>query len=431
VIATTVAVAAVAHAMIDGLSWEAAFVLGAIVSPTDPVAAVQIAQRVRAPRRLVTIVEGESLINDATGLIVYKFAVAAAVTGTFSLGDAAFEFFYSAAGGVAIGLATGWVVAQLRRRLDDPPTEIAVSLLTPYFAYLPAEAFELSAVLAAVTSGLYLGWHSPQLITPATRIQAFAFWEILVFSMNAVLFVLVGLQLHAALDALDERSAGELLLYGGGISVAVTATRFLLIFPFSYIPSRLSERLRRRQPPPNPRVVALLGWSGMRGSVSLAAALALPAGLADRDLIVFCAFAVILFTVVGQGLTLGPLIERARVFDDEESVAEQESEARLRAAQAALARLDELEGEEWVREETLQRMRAFYDYRARRFESHLDAEDDGEIERRSQAYQRLRRKILEAERSEIIRLRNRGLITDEIMRRVERDLDLEDARLEI
>lgn len=430
VIATTCVVAVVAHHVV-GLSWEAAFVLGAIVSPTDPVAAVEVAQRVRAPRRLVTIVEGESLINDATGLIAYKFAVAAAVTGTFSLGDAAFEFAYSVAGGVAIGLAVGWGVAQVRRRLDDPPTEIAISLLTPYLAYLPAEAFELSAVIAAVVSGLYLGWRSPQLITPSTRIQAVAFWEILVFSLNAVLFVLVGLQLNAALEALEARPAGELALYGLIVSVAVTATRLAWIFPFTYLPRRLSRRVRERDAAPDPRVIGLLGWSGLRGSVSLAAALALPADLADRDLIVFCAFSVIVVTVVGQGLTLGMLIERARVFDDEESVAEQESRARMKAARAALARLDEIDGADWVRAETVERMRGIYRFRIRRFEAHLDDEDDGEIERGSQAYQRLRRKVLEAEREEIIRLRNRGAITDEIMRRVERDLDLEDARLEI
>ncbi|HYF27307.1 MAG TPA: Na+/H+ antiporter [Baekduia sp.] len=428
VTATTVSVAAVAHWVI-GMPWEAAFVLGAIVSPTDPVAAVQIAQRVRAPRRLITIVEGESLINDSTGLIVYKFAVAAAATGAFSLGDAVLEFLWSAAAGVAIGLAVGWLVEQVRLRLDDPPVEIAISLLTPYVAYLPAEALGVSAVLAAVVSGLLLGWNSPRLITPQTRIQAFSFWEILVFALNAVLFVLVGTQVHAALDALQERPAEELVLYGLVVSATVTATRLALVFPWSSLLPRVpTER--------DPRFAALLGWSGMRGAVSLAAALAVPleteagAPFPERDLIVFCAFTVIFVTVVAQGLTLGPLVGRLRLFDDEETVAEQEASARIRAAQAALQRLDELAGEAWVRPETHGRMRALYDFRVRRFEALLDAEDDGDLERGSQAYQRLRRQVLEAERAEIIRLRNRGLITDEIMRRIERDLDLEHARLE-
>ncbi len=432
---TMVAVAAIAHAVM-GMSWEAAFVLGAVISPTDPIAAVQIAQRVRAPRRLVTIIEGESLINDATGLIAYKFAVAAAATGAFSLGDALFEFAYSAVAGVAIGLAVAWLVAQIRGRLDDAPVEIAISLLTPYVAYLPAEALGVSAVLAAVTSGLYLGFNSPRLITPQTRIQAYAFWEILVYGLNAVLFVLVGTQVRAALEALDGRSAGELAVFALVTWAAVTATRMLFVFPWTYLRRRL-RLFAERTPPPDPKVVALLGWSGMRGSVSLAAALAVPlqtqsgAPFPDRDLIIFCTFAVIFFTVVVQGLTLGPLIERARVFDDEETVAEQESHARLRAAHAALERLDELGDAEWVRDETLERMRSLYDFRRRRFEARLDDADDGAIERGSQAYQRLRREILEAERGEIIRLRNRGAITDDTMRRIERDLDLEDARLEV
>lgn len=436
VTATMVAVAVVAHELIDGMSWPTAFVLGAVVSPTDPVAVGEIAARVRAPRRLVTIAEGESLVNDATGLVAYKFAVAAVLTGTFSLGDAFLEFVLGAAGGVAIGLLVGRVIAMVRKALDDPPTEIAISLITPYLAYLPAEALGLSAVLAAVTSGLYLGWRSPELITPATRIQAFAFWEVLQFALNAVLFVLIGLQLHTALDALEEHSAGELALYAAVVAATVMVIRLVWIFPFAYLP-RLSRRIRESRAAPNPKVVGLLGWTGMRGAVSLAAALAIPlqtdagAPFPDRELIIFLAYAVIVTTVVLQGLTLPPLIGAARVYDDEETVAEQEAQARAAAAEAALKRLDELAGEDWVREETHDRMRSFYEFRKRRYQAQLDEGDDGELERGSLAYQQLRRKVLEAERAEMIRLRNRGAITDDTMRKIERDLDLEDARLEI
>jgi CPA1 family monovalent cation:H+ antiporter len=436
VTATMVTVAVVAHLLVDDMSWSAAFVLGAIVSPTDPVAAVEIAVRVRAPRSLVTIVEGESLVNDSTGLIAYKFAVAAAVSGAFSLPDALLEFVLGAAGGVAIGLAVGLAIAELRRRLDDAPTEIAVSLLTPYFAYLPAEAIGASAVLAAVTAGLYLGWRSPELITPSTRIQAVGFWEILVFSLNAVLFVLVGLHLPSVLDGLVGYSTLELTWWAALVCGTVILTRFAWIFPLTYLPRLLVAR-HAREPAPDPRLAGLIGWSGMRGAVSLAAALAVPlhtdsgAPFPQRDLIVFLAYSVILVTVVGQGLTLGRLIAWAGLYDDEETTAEQEARARIAAASAALSRLDDLADEDWVRAETHERMRALYDYRIRRFESQLDEEDDGEIEQGSQAYQRLRRTVLEAERAEIIRQRNRGLITDDIMRRIERDLDLEDARLEI
>jgi Na+/H+ antiporter len=439
VTATTVTVAVVAHAFVDDLSWSAAFVLGAIVSPTDPVAATEIAVRSRAPRRLITIVEGESLINDATGLIAYKFAVAAVLSGSFSLAAAFGDFLLSAAVGIAIGLVVGFTVAELRRRLDDPPTEIAVSLLTPYVAYLPADALGVSAVLAAVTAGLYLGWRSPDLLKPSTRIQIVGFWELLNFALNAVLFVLVGLQLRTVLNGLQGYSAWHLAGYAALVVLTVIATRMLWVFPFNIVARLLVRRLPRRRsdPPPDLRLTGLLGWSGMRGSVSLAAALAIPlttdAGdpFPGRDLIIFLAYSVILVTVVGQGLTLGRLIEWAGVYDDEETTAEQEARARIAAANAALERLDGLRHEDWVREETQNRMRALYEFRIRRFEAQVDDEDDGDIEEGSQAYQRLRRKVLDAERAEVIRQRNRGAITDDIMRRLERDLDLEDARLEI
>ncbi|MBI5106322.1 MAG: Na+/H+ antiporter [Solirubrobacterales bacterium] len=433
---TMCSVAVVAHAVIPDMSWEAAFVLGAVVSPTDPVAAVEIATRVRAPRRLITIVEGESLINDSTGLIAYKFAVAAAASGAFSLSEALGEFVLSAVAGVGIGLAVGYGIRLLRRSLDDAPTEIAISLITPYLAYLPAEVLGVSAVLAAVVSGLYLGWYSPELVTPSTRIQAYAFWEVFVFALNATLFVLIGIQLHVALEALQDRSAADLAIYGAAITAAVMLTRLLFVFPLDWIGQRIPTRGEPDRDH-DPRLVGLIGWTGMRGAVSLAAALAIPletdagAPFPDRDLIIFLAWTVIAVTIILPGLTLPKLIEVAGVYDDEETVAEQEARARIAAADAALARLDELGGEDWVRDETHARMRGAYDFRKRRFEARLDDGDDGQIEQGSQAYQRLRREVLQAERAEIVRQRNRGLITDEIMRRIERDLDLEDARLEI
>jgi CPA1 family monovalent cation:H+ antiporter len=438
VAATTITVAVVAHEVV-GLPWAAAFVLGAVVSPTDPVAATEIAVRSHAPRRLVTIVEGESLINDSTGLIAYKFAVAAVVSGMFSLPGALGDFVLSAVGGVAIGVFVGWLVAMLRARLDDAPTETAVSLLTPYMAYLPAEALGVSAVLAAVSAGLYLGWRSPDLVTPSTRIQITGFWELLIFGLNAALFVLIGLQLRTVIDGLDGYSAWELTGYAAVVAVTVVATRMAWLFPFNLVSRLLVRRVPRlgSDAPPDLWLTALLGWSGMRGAVSLAVALAIPlqtdAGepFPGRDLIIFLAYSVILATVVGQGLTLGKLIEIAGVYDDDETVAEQEARARIAASHAAILRLDELADEEWVRDESADRMRRAYEFRIRRFESRLDEEDDGEIEEGSQAYQRLRRKVLEAERAEIVRARNRGDITDDIMRRIERDIDLEDARLEI
>jgi monovalent cation/hydrogen antiporter len=437
VIATTFGVAAIAHAVIDDLSWKAAIVLGAIVSPTDPIAATSIARRLNVPRRVVTIVEGESLVNDATALIAYKFAVAAVVAGTFSASDAALEFFGKAAGGIAIGLAIGWVVAQVRRRLDDAPVEIALSLLTAYFAYLPAEALGVSGVLAAVTVGVYLGWLAPALVTsPTTRLQSQAVWEILVFVVNAFLFALLGLQFQALVERLDGYDASTLVGYGALVAGAVIALRILWVFPATYVPRLLFRRIRERDPYPPWQAPVVIAWTGMRGAVSLAAALALPlttdagAAFPARDLIVFLTFCVILVTLVLQGLTLPALIRMLRVEVDDAAAVE-ELKARKHAAKAAISRIDELTVEEWVRDDTADRMRRLYDYRLRRFAARFDDGDDGALEEQSLSYQRLRREALDAERSAVYELRNRGVINDEVMNRVVRDLDLEDTRLEI
>jgi CPA1 family monovalent cation:H+ antiporter len=359
--------------------------------------------------------------------------VVAAVSGSFSLLDASATFVFNAIAGVAIGLAVGWLVAQVRSRIEDAPTEITISIFTPFFAYLPAEALEVSAVLAAVSAGIYLGWNSPRLISPATRIEAFAVWNVLVFLVNAALFTLVGLQLPSVLENLDGRGTGELVGWAVAVSLAVMATRFLWIFPLTY----LSGVLGKQSPPW--RNIVVLGWTGMRGAVSLAAALAVPltvdggAAFPDRDLIIFLTYAVILSTLVLQGLTLPALIRRLGVSGEDGDARYWESKARLLAADAALGRIEELRDEDWVRSETADRVRQLYEYRRRRFASRF-AEDDGEsmeIEARSVSYQRLVREILEAQRRRVVELRNEGRINDEIMRRIERDLDLEDNRLEV
>ncbi|MGH2978966.1 MAG: Na+/H+ antiporter [Solirubrobacterales bacterium] len=433
---TMLGVAVVAHAFIDGLSWGAAFVLGAVVSPTDPIAATSIARRLGVPRRVVTIVEGESLVNDATALVLYRFAVAAVLTGTFSFWEAAGEFVLSVVGGLAIGLAVGWIVAWIRRRLDDPPTEIAVSLMTAYLAYLPAVALDVSGVVAAVTVGIYMGWHTPELVTPTVRLQGFAVWEVLVFVLNALVFTLLGLQFESVIDGIEGESAATLLAYGLLTSVSVVVIRLLWVFPLTYLPRRLLGKVRRQDPGSPWHEPLLVGWSGMRGAVSLAAALAIPletdagAPFPDRDLIIFLTFCVILFTLVLQGLSLPPLIRRLPIPDDPEPDHE-ENHARLRAAQAALARLDELASEDWARDDTVERLRTTHRYRKRRFAERHHGEGDGEIEERSRNYQRIQRELLEAQRAAVIELRRQGVISDQVMRRIERDLDLEDSRLEI
>jgi Na+/H+ antiporter len=435
VLATTVAVAAAAHEFI-GLSWPAAFVLGAIVSPTDPIAATSIARRLGIPRRIVAIVEGESLINDGTALVAYRFAVAAVVTGSFSLWEAGFRFLLAVVGGIAIGLAVGYLVRQVRRRLDNPPVEITIALMTGYFAYLPAEVLGVSGVLAAVTVGVYVGWHAPELSSPQQRLQGMAVFEIVVFLLNALLFVLIGLQLPAIVDRLGGTPGATLIGYATLVTGAVVATRFLFVFAAAYAPRALSRSLRERDPFPPWQYPAAVSWMGMRGAVSLAAALALPevtdAGtpFAGRDLVIFLTFCVILGTLVLQGLSL-PVVIRALGLEEDEAEAREEAKARLYAAKAALARIDELAGEDWVRDDTAERLRGLYSFRLARFQARFDERDDGDLDERSAAYQRLRRELLNAERQAVVELRRAGRIDDAVMHRIDRDLDLEDARLEI
>ncbi len=435
VLTTIVVVAVVAHAAI-GMSWAAAFVLGAVVSPTDPLAATSISRRLGVPRRLVVIIEGESLVNDATALVALRVAVVAAVSGTFSAWHAGLEFVGVVAGGLAVGLAVGYVVRQARKRIDDPPVEVTISLLTGYFAFIPADLLHVSGVIAVVTAGVYLGWHTPELTTPDTRILGDSMWEITTFVLNALLFVLLGLQLPVILDALQGEPAGKLLWWAALIGGTVIVARILWVFPATYLPRFLSSRLRERDPYPRWQAPALLSWMGMRGAVSLAAALAVPlttdAGTAfpDRELIVYLAFAVVIATLVIQGLTL-PGVIRVLGLEDDGLSEKEETKARIHAAEAALQRLEELAGEDWVNDDTAERLRGAYGFRRRRFVARFDSDDDGAVEQRSLSYQRLRAELLEAERAAVLDLRREGRISDEVMRRLERDLDLEVARLDI
>ncbi|HEX2105312.1 MAG TPA: Na+/H+ antiporter [Solirubrobacteraceae bacterium] len=430
VVATAAAVAVTVHALVDGLPWAACFAMGAIVAPTDPVAATAIARRFDVPRRTINVLEGESLVNDASALVLYRIAVGAIGGGTFSLLEAGLEFVLSAAGGAAIGLVVARVIAEIRRRLDDPPVEITISLLSGYAAYVPAEALHVSGVIAAVSAGVAIGWWAPGISSPQMRQQGAAVWSMLTFLLNALLFVLIGLQLPAILDGLSGQSPWYLLGLAAVVSAVVTGTRVAWVLTTPHIvraldrrPSQVARRAGWRQ-----RMV--LAWSGMRGAVSLAAALALPADTPQRDLLVFLTFAVIFATLVLQGLTLPAVIRRLGVRGDD-SEQREELRARLVATQAALARLDELAAEEWTRDETAERMVALYEYRRRRLKARAGKIEDDGYEDRSQAYQRMVREVLEAQRAAVVGLRNQGVISNDVMHRIERELDLEDQRLEI
>ncbi len=449
VLMTTVVVAAVVHSVI-GLPWAAAFVLGAIVSPTDAIAATAVAQRLGVPRRIVTVLEGESLVNDATGIVAYRIAVAAVVTGAFSVWEAGLQFVVGAAGGVAAGLVIGWLVIWARRHLaDDPSVQNTVSLLTPFIAYLVAEELpayvwhglglpgelHFSGVLAVVTTGLYLGRKGPYIISSGTRLQGYATWELITFLLNGLIFVLIGLQLRNVVEGLSEYTPGELALYAVLVSLTVILVRMLWVFPATYLPRMAIRAIRERDPSPPWRNVSVIAWTGMRGVISLAAALALPLTVAGgdpfvwRDLIIFLTFCVILATLVVQGLSL-PAVIRALGLEDDRIGEKEETHGRIRIAEAALERLEELAEEDWVREDTAERMRGFYNYRRNRFASRVDGDPDG-VEERSAAYQRLMAELLGAQRRTLVRLRDEGKIGDEAMHRIERDLDLEESRLEV
>jgi Na+/H+ antiporter len=437
VLFTTAAIALIAHTLI-GLPWAAAFVLGAILAPTDPVAAEAIFRRLGVPGRVSTIVGGESLVNDGTGLVAYRLAVAAVVTGTFSLWEAGLDFLLVGGGGIILGLIFARIVLPLWRRVRDPSIFIALSLLTPYAVYVLAEeVLHVSGILAVVSYGLYRGWRDPWLFPDAsTRIKNISFWNMLVFLLESLLFVLVGQQLPASLEGLSEYSIAQVLIYAALVYAALVGTRFLWFFTTPYLHPVFDRLLRNRYlgAPWQERLVMV--WSGMRGAVSLAAALAIPLvtdtgeAFPGRDLILFLTFSAILATLVLQGLTLGPLIGWLRLKGDEEADTLVELKARLEGAHAALERLEQLRKDELVSPSAEERMREYNEERIQRYESGLQAGGTTEeYAGSSSTWRNWRRELLAAERDAIISLRNRGEISPEVMRRIQRDLDLEESRI--
>jgi monovalent cation/hydrogen antiporter len=433
VLFTTAFVALVAHAL-TGLPWAAAFVLGAIVSPTDAIAATAIANRLRVPRRIVAILEGESLVNDATALVAFRFAIAAMFSGRFSLSEASGRFVLVALGGASIGLAIGWLASHVQRRLDDPPVQITISLLTPFAAYIPAERLHVSGVLAVVVAGLYLGWRSPRILTSRTRLNLYVFWETMVFLLNGLVFVLIGLQLPRILHELSGQSLKRLIWHGVLISGAAIVVRIVWVFTATNVMRLTHVLLRKSDPYEAWQNVAIVAWTGMRGVVSLAAALAVPMALSDgspfpgRDYILFVTFCVILATLVLQGLSLPAVIQRLGVVDDGIANVE-ETTARLKANEAALAYLTEVDGQ--FPPELVERLRVEYEDRIRQLEVYATADGDNSNRLIAHSYQRLQREALAVERRTIIRLRDEYTINDEVLRRIQRDLDHAEARLEV
>ncbi|HXI71799.1 MAG TPA: Na+/H+ antiporter [Verrucomicrobiae bacterium] len=431
VLFTTVIVAFLAHYFLK-LPLAAGFVLGAIISPPDAIAATAIAERLNVPRRIVTILEGESLVNDATALVAYRFAVAAVATGSFSLAVASVQFFIVGLGGILVGLGVGWLAAQFHKRVDDAPIEITVSLLTPFVAYLSAERLGVSGVLAVVTAGLSLGWRMPELISYRTRLQGGPVWAIVEFLLNGFVFILIGLQLPEILRRIHEHSeytVGALAGYALVISVALILIRILWVFPATYLPRLIFKKLCARDPYPDWRHVTVVAWTGMRGVVSLAAALALDDALPGRDLILFLTFMVILATLVVQGLSLPTLIRWLGIKDDGAAQRE-EHEARLQANRAALVRLNEIGERDPTKADVLQRLRIEYEDHILQLEGDELKSAGTPLRRFSSEYERLSHEALQTERNTIIQLRNRDIINDEVLRRIQRDIDLAEIRLQ-
>jgi Na+/H+ antiporter len=431
VLATTAAVAAAARTVLPGLGWPAALALGAIVSPPDAVAATAVARRLAIPRRVVTVLEGESLVNDATALVLYRSAVAVMVGGSFVLWESLAQFVLSAVAGCVIGIAVGVAARHALRVTDDSFSAIALTLLAPYVAWVIGESLHASAVLACVAGGLYLRQHFSAIVAPVTRIQARAVWELLIFVLNGIIFILIGLQLATLRQSIPAHELGRLLWQGAVVSATAIVIRLVWVPIAAYVPRLFSPRLRARDPmPPWPQIF-VVAWTGMRGIVSLAAALALPlttaggAALPFRDEIILLTFTVILSTLVLQGLSLTPLIRRLDLGDDDVPERE-ETLARERAARAALERVDQLARERWTQPEQIARMRAHYTQRARRFSELGNAECSAET---AAAQRRLRHETLSAERRALIRLRDEGVIGDEVLHRLEHELDVEAIRI--
>jgi CPA1 family monovalent cation:H+ antiporter len=425
---TTAAVGLAARWLLPDLPWAVCFALGAIVSPPDAVAATAVLEAMRLPKRIVVVLEGESLVNDASGLILYNIAIAAALTGAFSWAEAGARFVIVGAGGTILGAAAGLAAVWALRRLHDPMLEIAVTFLLAYASYIAADRLGLSGVLASVAAGLVLGWHAPETMGPQTRLQARAAWDVLVFLLNSLVFLLIGLSLNDVVARVGAASLLDMTAIGLLLGLIAIAVRMLWVFPAAYLPRALVPAIRRRDPYPPWRWLVVIGWTGMRGVVSLAAALAVPHSLPDgspfpgRDAVLFLTFVVILLTLVGQATTLGPLIRVLGVARPGPAGLDPHAEARRRIAASGLAALsakadDPIEGA--IAREMLPEL----------------ALRAGTGPRRGAAAIELAARLVltlearEAERRALIALHRAGEIDDEALAALQEELDLDELRL--
>jgi CPA1 family monovalent cation:H+ antiporter len=425
VIATTLAVAWVARMLMPGMPWPVAIVLGAIVSPPDAVAATAVLARLPVPHRVIVILEGESLVNDASALVLYRTAIAVAVTGSFSWGESVVRFFIDAGVGALVGMLVAWLVIRAAKLTKDPLAETLLTIAAPYVAWVAGETLHVSAVLACVAGGLYLRQHISTAVGPLSRLEMRTVWDLLVFLLNATIFIVLGAQFSVLLRQIPAGGLAGVLWHGVIISVVAIVVRLAWVPPATWLPRWLSADTRRREPPPNPRGVALVAWTSMRGVVSLATALAVPFLVADgkpfpyRTEIILITMCVIVVTLVVQGLTLGPII-RALRFAPERAHLDEERLARREAARRGSEALDDMAREGWADPRDVELLRVESRDRALMAEHH-----GGSPAGRT----RLRLGMIEAERRMLVRLRNEGAISDEVLRELELDLDLEAVRV--
>lgn len=434
---TTVFVGTIAHLFIPGISWSLGFLLGAIVSPTDAVAAISITKGLPLVPRIISILEGESLMNDASGLVAYKYAIAAVTAGNFVFWEAGLNFLLIIAGGVSIGLLIGYIAYFISKRIKfDNAIQASITFIIPFTSYLLAEYIEVSGVLAVVTTGLYLSYHSESIFTHQTRITTYAVWDVIIFILNGLIFIFIGLQLKTVMQGIKMYSPGQLAFYGILISVVVIIARFIFMAPAVLLPRYLSKKIRKE--PFDKRNIIVFSWAGMRGVISLAAALSLPMLLPDgsafpqRNLIIYLTFCVILFTLIFLGLPLPWVIRKLKI--QVHSIVAEEYEIRSEILNATIHHIDQ--NIEKVKSEFREKIKRKYDYKLKRIQrTELPAGYFGDTkptitpENIFNEYSQLEVNVINVERSTLLSMYRKGKVSEEIVRKIERELDLEESRL--
>ncbi|MES2775004.1 MAG: Na+/H+ antiporter [Bacteroidota bacterium] len=438
VLATTILVAVVAHWLIPNLNWPTAFLIGAIVSPPDAVAATSVTKGLGLNPRSITILEGESLVNDASGLVAYKYALAAITAGNFVLWEAGVNFLVMALAGIALGLLIGYIMYLIHKKfVCDPIIEVTFTFLTPFTSYLLAEHFHFSGVLAVVTTGLYLSFRSAEIFTHQSRIMAYSVWEVVIFILNGLIFVLIGLQLRTVMSGISEYPVKALVLYGLAVSFVTIIVRFIWVVPAAMIPRYLSRRIRETEPF-DVRNLVVFGWAGMRGVVSMAAALALPLLLPDgkafphRNLIIFLTFCVILSTLVLLGFTLPWIVRKLGI--QPYSIAAEEYQVRTNVVSETIAHIEE--NLSLVQDELLHNIKSKYEVKYNRLQkTELPSNYFGKGQTLTgnvfNEFTQMQIDLIGIERKTLDRLHRKGEASEEILRKIEHELDLEETRLKL